>query len=91
VALGSVVVTNPFHPHVGERLEVLLERRCGVGRVYVCDVGGRRNVELAQDATDRGPEPAERPLTLEVLVGWRRWSVRSAAGRLGAPGGERGR
>ena len=24
---------------------------------------------LPEEATDRGPEPAERPLTLEVLVG----------------------
>jgi hypothetical protein len=24
---------------------------------------------LAEDATDRGPEPADRPLTFEVLVG----------------------
>jgi hypothetical protein len=64
-----LVVTHPFHPLAGERLEVLLERRCGGGRVYVCDVGGGRNLELAEDATDRGPEPAERPLTFEVLVG----------------------
>jgi Family of unknown function (DUF5372) len=69
VALGSVVVTHPFHPLVGERLEVLLERRCGAVRLYVCDAGGGRNVELAEDATDRGPKSADRPLTLEVLVG----------------------
>jgi hypothetical protein len=36
--------------------------------VYVCDGGGGRNVALAEEATDRGPEPAERPLTLELLV-----------------------
>jgi hypothetical protein len=27
-----------------------------------------RNVALDEAATDRGPEPAERPLSLEVLV-----------------------
>ena len=69
VPLGSLVVTHPFHPLAGERLEVLLERRCGAGRVYVCDVGGGRNLELAEEVTDRGPEPAARPLTFEVLVG----------------------
>jgi hypothetical protein len=36
--------------------------------VYVCDGGGGRNVALAEEATDRGPEPAERPLTFELLV-----------------------
>ena len=62
------MVTHPFHPFAGERLVVLLERRCGAGRVFVCDVGGGRNLELAEDATDRGPVPGERPLSFEVLV-----------------------
>lgn len=48
---------------------MLLERRCGGGRVYVCDAGGGRNLELAEDATDRGPVPGVRPLSFEVLVG----------------------
>jgi hypothetical protein len=68
-SLGSLVVTHPFHPLFGERLEVLYVRRLATGRVYVCDGGGGRNVALAEDATDRGPEPAARPLTFEVLVG----------------------
>jgi hypothetical protein len=63
-----LVVTHPFHPLCGERLEVLYVRRFPAGRVYVCDGGRGRNVALAEDATDRGPEPAERPLTFEVLV-----------------------
>jgi hypothetical protein len=66
--LGSLVVTHPFHPLFGERLEVLYVRRLSTGRVYVCDRGDGRNVALEEAATDRGPEPAERPLTLEVLV-----------------------
>jgi hypothetical protein len=65
--LGSLVVAHPFHPLHGERLEVLYVRRCGAGRVYVCDGGGFGGVSLPEDATDRGPESAERPLTLEVL------------------------
>jgi len=68
VSLGSLVVTHPFHPLHGQQLEVLLERRRGGGRVYVCDGGGGRNVELAEDATDRGLEPGERPLSFEVLA-----------------------
>ena len=63
-----MVVTHPFHPLRGTRLEVLYVRRLATGRVYVCDGGGGRNVALAEDATDRGLEPAARPLTFEVLV-----------------------
>jgi hypothetical protein len=69
VSLGSLVVTHPFHPLRGQRLEVLLERRCGGGRVFVCDVGDGRNVELAEGATDRGLVTGERALSFEVLVG----------------------
>jgi hypothetical protein len=67
--LGSVVVTHPFHPLRGQRLEVLLERRRGRVRVFVCDTGGGVNVELAEDATDRGTLAGERALSFEVLVG----------------------
>ena len=62
------MVTHPFHPLSGERLEVLYVRRFPTGRVYVCGGGRGRNVALAEDATDRGPEPAGRPLTFEVLI-----------------------
>ena len=63
-----MVVTHPFHPLFGERVEVLYVRRLATGRVYVCDGGRGRNVALAEGATDRGAEPAERALTFEVLV-----------------------
>ena len=66
--LGSLVVTHPFHPLFGQRLEVLYVRREAAGRMYVCDGGDGRNVKLDEAATDRGPVPAERPLTFEVLV-----------------------
>ena len=62
------MVTHPFHPLYGERLDVLYVRRLATGRVYVCDGGRGRNVALDEDGTDRGPEPAERPLTFDVLV-----------------------
>ncbi|MBV9775787.1 MAG: hypothetical protein JO143_01940 [Acetobacteraceae bacterium] len=64
-----MLVTHPFHPLCGQRLEVLLERRCGGRRVFVCDAGDGRNLELAEDATDRGAVPGERALSFEVLVG----------------------
>ena len=67
--MGSLVVTHPFHPLRGERLEVLYVRREASGRVYVCDGGRFGGVSLPEAATDRGPEPAERPLTLEVVCG----------------------
>ena len=63
-----MVVTHPFHPLRGQRLEVLYVRREAGGRMYVCDGGGGRNVKLDEAATDRGPEPAGCPLTFEVLV-----------------------
>jgi hypothetical protein len=66
--LGSLVVTHPFHPLFGQRLEVLHVRRHGASRLYVCDGGPLGGVGLLEEATDRGPEPAERPLSLEVLV-----------------------
>jgi Family of unknown function (DUF5372) len=69
VSLGSLVVMHPFHPLRGRRLEVLLERRCGAGRVFVCERRRGRNVELAVDATDRGLVTGERPLSFGVLVG----------------------
>ena len=66
--LGSLVVTHPFHPLFGERLEVLYVRREAGGRVYVCDGGRFGGVSLSEAATDRGPARADRPLTLEVLI-----------------------
>jgi hypothetical protein len=66
--LGSLVVTHPFHPLFGQRLEVLYVRRHGASRLYVCDGGPLGGIGLPEEATDRGPEPADRPLTLEVLV-----------------------
>ena len=62
------MVTHPFHPLCGERLEVLFVRRVGAGRIYVCEGGPVGSVSLPEDATDRGSQLAERPLSIEVLV-----------------------
>ena len=59
-------MTHPFHPLCGERLEVLFVRRIGAGRIYSCEGGPLGSVSLLEDATDRGREPAELPLSVEV-------------------------
>ena len=63
-----MVVTHPFHPLVGQRLDVLRVRRHGGVRLYVCDGGVLGSAVLAEDATDRGPEAAGQRLSVEVLV-----------------------
>ena len=63
------MVTHPFHPLRGHRLDVLHTRRWAGSRMYVCDGGLLGSVVLSEEATDRGPEPAERPVTVEVLAG----------------------
>ena len=63
------MVTHPFHPLFGQRLEVLYVRRQGASRLYVCDGGPLGGVGLLEEATDRGAEPDDRPLTAEVLIG----------------------
>lgn len=66
--MDSLVVTHPFHPLRGKRLRVLFVRRIGAGRIYVCEGGPLGSVGLPEDATDRGAEPCERPLSVEVLA-----------------------
>jgi hypothetical protein len=82
-----LVVTHPFHPLCGEQLDVLRVRRDRTGRLYVCDGGVLDSVVLREEATDRGPEPAERPLSLEVLVELA--ALVAALGAAGCEGNER--
>jgi Family of unknown function (DUF5372) len=63
------VVTHPFHPLRGQRLAVLFERRTLEGRLYVCEGGPSGTIGVPEDATDRAPAPASRPLTVDVLAG----------------------
>jgi hypothetical protein len=63
----SLVVTHPFHPLCGRRVDVLRVCRYRAGRRYVCDGGALGRLTLPEDATDRGPAPGERPLSIEVL------------------------
>jgi hypothetical protein len=62
------VVTHPFHPLCGQRLAILFERRLPGGRLYVCEGGPLGSIGIAESASDRAPDPAEHPLSFEVLV-----------------------
>jgi hypothetical protein len=66
--LGFVVVTHPFHPLIGQRLEILyLKHRVG-DTVLVCSggVGGQITVPLAW--TDRGDPVRQHRLSAEGLA-----------------------
>ena len=52
--LGFVVVTHPFHPLIGQRLEVLVRKRRGADEVFVCEGGVGGQVTLSRTWTDRG-------------------------------------
>jgi len=66
--LGFVVVTHPFHPLNGQRLEVLFVKRRGVESVFVCAGGVGGQVTLPWSWTDRaGPAQSER-LSVEGLA-----------------------
>ena len=62
---------------------MLFVRRVGSGRIYSCEGGPLGSVSLPEDATDRGPKPAERPLTIEVLA-----ALVALAGDLAGESGE---
>jgi hypothetical protein len=56
--LGFVVVTHPFHPLTGQRLEVLYVKRRGADTVFVCSGGVSGLITLPLSWTNRG-EPAQ--------------------------------
>ena len=55
--MGFVVVTHPFHPLTGQRLEVLFAKRRAGATVFVCAGGAYGSITLPLEWTDRG-EPA---------------------------------
>jgi uncharacterized protein DUF5372 len=67
--LGFVVVTHPFHPLNGQRLEVLYVKRRGADTVFVCAGGLTGQITLPQAWTDRGELPLARRLSAEGLAG----------------------
>ena len=66
--MGFVVVTHPFHPLVGERLEILFSKRRDDGVVFVCAGGVYGSITLPQAWTDRGEPPLAHRLSVEGLV-----------------------
>ena len=56
--LGFVVVTHPFHPLNGQRLEILFAKRRAGATVFVCAGGFSGQITLPESWTDRG-EPAQ--------------------------------
>jgi Family of unknown function (DUF5372) len=66
--LGFVVVTHPFHPLTGQRLEVLFSKRRGAGSVLVCAGGLSGRVTLPLAWTDRGDPPLAGRLSAEGLA-----------------------
>ncbi len=65
---GFVVVTHPFHPLKGERLEVLYSKRRGADTVFVCSGGVSGQITLPLAWTDRGERPAPRRLSADGLA-----------------------
>ena len=67
--LGFVIVTHPFHPLNGQRLEVLYVKRRAADTVFVCSGGVSGQITLPQSWTDRGEPPLARRLSAEGLAG----------------------
>ncbi len=66
--LGFVIVTHPFHPLNGQRLEILYARRRGADMVFVCAGGFSGQITLPQAWTDRGEPPLGRRLSAVGLA-----------------------
>lgn len=63
-----LVVTHPFHPLRGQRLEVLFAKRRDGGVVFVCAGGVYGQVTLPEGWTDRGESPRPYRLSVEGLA-----------------------
>ena len=66
--MGFVVVSHPFHPLSGQRLEVLFAKRRDDGVVFVCAGGVYGSVTLPEAWTDRGGAPQAHRLSAEGLA-----------------------
>jgi Family of unknown function (DUF5372) len=62
------VVTHPFHPLRGQRLEVLYVKRRAGGTVFVCSGGVSGQITLPQAWTDRSEPPVAHRLSAERLA-----------------------
>ncbi|PZS38403.1 MAG: hypothetical protein DLM62_13965 [Pseudonocardiales bacterium] len=66
--MGFVVVTHPFHPLNGQRLEVLFAKRRAGSTVFVCSGGFSGQITLPQSWTDRGDPPEAGRLSADGLA-----------------------
>jgi hypothetical protein len=66
--LGFVVITHPFHPLSGQRVEVLFSKRRAGGVVLVCESAELGRVTVCESWTDRGPARAGSRLSAEGLA-----------------------
>lgn len=63
-----VVITHPFSPLSGQRVEVLFSRRRGGQAVLVCEGGRLGRVTVPESWTDRVSSPAVGRLSAEGLA-----------------------
>ena len=66
--MGFVVVTHPFHPLRGQRLEVLFVKRRGTDVVFVCAGTAGGQVTLAHSWTDRSEPAVAHRLSVQGLA-----------------------
>jgi Family of unknown function (DUF5372) len=66
--LGFVLVTHPFHPLIGRRLEVLYVKRRAGDTVFVCSGGVGGQITVPRSWTDRGGPVRQRRLSAEGLA-----------------------
>ena len=66
--LGFVIVTHPFHPLNGQRLEILYAKRRGPDTVFVCAGGVSGQITLPESWTDRGEPPGAGQLSAGGLA-----------------------
>ena len=66
--MGSLVVTHPFHPLNGQRLEVLFAKRRDGAVVFVCAGGVYGQITLPAAWTDRGEAALGYRLSVEGLA-----------------------
>ena len=66
--LAFVIVTHPFHPLNGQRLEILYAKRRGAATVFVCAGGFSGQMTLPEPWTDRGEPPGTGRLSTEGLA-----------------------
>lgn len=66
--MGSVLITHPFHPLSGQRLEVLFARRRAGAVVLVGESAELGRVTVQESWTDRGSAPLGCRLSVEGLA-----------------------